>query len=286
MSHKVSTFVWKFSQAKYASRLVLVALADFADDEGYCWPSVKTIAKKARVSERTAQYGIRQLIEIGELAVDPNCGPNGCNVYRVLMPCGGAITDAPPCNPENKPVQRPVENTLEIAPKPSGTVIVQPSEEPSNVPSSSRLPALRHPVGSEENPIPTETEVTQRFISLGMPEKDAKTEAPLLLAFYDSNGWRIGGRSRMISWKGACVTWMGRWQKETKPRQPRQPSLFVRERPSVVLDAIQRRLDGHVANPKSACYRANHSEQDKKDFEWLRARKKAVTDEMIGGGVS
>jgi len=46
-----------------STKLVLLALADIADDTGYCWPSVKTIARKAGVSPRTVQ---RLLLELRE----------------------------------------------------------------------------------------------------------------------------------------------------------------------------------------------------------------------------
>jgi hypothetical protein len=37
------------------AKLVLLALADAADDEGNCWPSVATIAGKAGVTTRTVR---------------------------------------------------------------------------------------------------------------------------------------------------------------------------------------------------------------------------------------
>ena len=67
--------------------LVLLALADHARDDGVCWPSIRTIAAKARVEERSAQRIIRRLIEKGlvEIVAKGGCidGHNVANRYRV-----------------------------------------------------------------------------------------------------------------------------------------------------------------------------------------------------------
>ena len=67
--------------------LVLLALADHARDDGVCWPSIRTIAAKARVEERSAQRILRRLIEKGlvELVTKGGCidGHNVPNRYRV-----------------------------------------------------------------------------------------------------------------------------------------------------------------------------------------------------------
>ena len=67
--------------------LVLLALADHARDDGVCWPSIRTIAAKARVEERSAQRIIRRLIEKGlvEIVTKGGCidGHNVPNRYRV-----------------------------------------------------------------------------------------------------------------------------------------------------------------------------------------------------------
>ena len=49
------------------AKLVLLALADAADDEGNCWPSVATIAGKAGVTTRTVRR--RHIGSIGHAQV-------------------------------------------------------------------------------------------------------------------------------------------------------------------------------------------------------------------------
>ena len=41
--------------------LVVVAMADFCDDQGYCFPSIPTLAQKCRMTERSVQRITRRL---------------------------------------------------------------------------------------------------------------------------------------------------------------------------------------------------------------------------------
>jgi len=77
--------VWKESKQKGTSLLILLALADFAHDDGVCWPSVTTLAKKARTSKRNAQYILRNLIQSGEVKIKENGGPKGTHLYTVTV---------------------------------------------------------------------------------------------------------------------------------------------------------------------------------------------------------
>jgi hypothetical protein len=49
MSVGMLSRVWKHSKARFGDRLVLLAIADFANDAGEAWPSVETLAKKSRL---------------------------------------------------------------------------------------------------------------------------------------------------------------------------------------------------------------------------------------------
>ena len=59
---------WAWDQRLPPSlKLVLMALADAADDEGQCWPSVRTIAVKCCISERTVQRVMKEFKAMGLL---------------------------------------------------------------------------------------------------------------------------------------------------------------------------------------------------------------------------
>lgn len=89
MSVKISSQVWEWSNAEGSSRLVLLALADFCDDDGFCFPGIARVAKKCRINERTVQRCIKELEECGELVVDRQQGAKTAfghtNRFRVTL---------------------------------------------------------------------------------------------------------------------------------------------------------------------------------------------------------
>lgn len=70
MSIKCMNAVWRIEISPPLKKLVLMALADFANDEdGYCWPGITTIAKKCGCSDRSVQMHISELVEDGLLRI-------------------------------------------------------------------------------------------------------------------------------------------------------------------------------------------------------------------------
>lgn len=67
--------VWDDSEASGTDLLVLLAIADAADqDGGNAWPGIDRIAGMCRVSARTVQRSISRLEDLGELIVERNMG--------------------------------------------------------------------------------------------------------------------------------------------------------------------------------------------------------------------
>ncbi|MBP6897329.1 MAG: hypothetical protein KBC94_23175 [Pseudacidovorax sp.] len=85
MSIAVMSRVWEKSSHGGASLLMMLAIADFADDQGRAYPSVATLAQKCRVQPRTANYTIAELKASGELEVKVGAGPRGTNLYRIRL---------------------------------------------------------------------------------------------------------------------------------------------------------------------------------------------------------
>jgi hypothetical protein len=80
------TLVWEHSSQDGNALLLMLALADFADDHGVAFPSVERLAKKSRMSERNAHYVIKGLVEAGELSVERGAGGRkGTNRYQILV---------------------------------------------------------------------------------------------------------------------------------------------------------------------------------------------------------
>ena len=61
MSIRVMSYVWDIPLFKGSDKLVMLCLADHADDKGICWPSIDTIARKSGVSPTTVKTTLKKL---------------------------------------------------------------------------------------------------------------------------------------------------------------------------------------------------------------------------------
>lgn len=84
MSIKRMTGVWDCSKMEGSKRLVMLCLADFANDNGLCWPSYPTIAKKCLISDRQVIRNIQECVDAGELLLISRRGRHKTNIYIIL----------------------------------------------------------------------------------------------------------------------------------------------------------------------------------------------------------
>ena len=71
-----------------AAYRLLACLGTYADKDGWCWPSMPTLADRLGKTRQAVQRSIRQLAEIGYLEVEPRRRPDGSqdrNRYRLLF---------------------------------------------------------------------------------------------------------------------------------------------------------------------------------------------------------
>ena len=77
-------------------KLVLMAPADAADDQGVCWPSVSTLARKCSVSTRTVRRALRVLVDQDLLVAEPRRRPDGSSISnRYRLHLGGGDNSSP-----------------------------------------------------------------------------------------------------------------------------------------------------------------------------------------------
>lgn len=69
---------------------MLLAIADFSDDDGRAYPAVSTLARKCRMTDRNARLILANLRDSGELFVKFGEGPRGANQYQIADPLKGA----------------------------------------------------------------------------------------------------------------------------------------------------------------------------------------------------
>ena len=159
MSVKVMSVIFDRYPNGGGEMLLALALADHAHDDGTSVrPSVRTLAKKTRQSERTVQYQLRKMQACGWLIlVRISSGkPGDTNEYKINSAwltgaksygcnfCTGAIDDIDGCNQQHGRVQNDAETgAIAVAPKP----LLKPSIKPSiNLPPT--------PQGGDEDGIP------------------------------------------------------------------------------------------------------------------------------------
>lgn len=123
MSVKVMAAVWDAEALSPTHRLILLSLADHANDDGICYPSIARLCRRTGLSERSVQGAVSFLQAAGWLRVERNAGPKGCNVFTVCTPAG----DAPPqdMRPRRRcatPPQHVRPTPAGDAPEPSGTI--------------------------------------------------------------------------------------------------------------------------------------------------------------------
>lgn len=87
MSIKLIQQAWE-SQLRGNDLLVLIALADNASDEGYCWPSWQSIMAKTKVSRGTLSSVLNRLEKDGYIVRESRkrgSGSNASNGYFILQ---------------------------------------------------------------------------------------------------------------------------------------------------------------------------------------------------------
>jgi hypothetical protein len=94
MSIKIMSQVWESATVGGSELLVLLALADYSNDEGESiYPSMKSLSKKARLSEDQTRRIIRKLIEEGMVVLVEQGGwrngRNRSNEYKLVLDARG-----------------------------------------------------------------------------------------------------------------------------------------------------------------------------------------------------
>jgi len=85
------TDVWDNCKLSGSALLIVLAMADYCNDDRKCWPATKTLAHKARLSQRHTQRIIARLEEAGYVTVYRNASEWTTNIYE--LPSGARMAD-------------------------------------------------------------------------------------------------------------------------------------------------------------------------------------------------
>lgn len=83
MSLEAITAVLHHSRHPGTTKLVLLTLADLANERGECWPGVDYIARLSNCTARRAVDLIAALERDGTIEIARGKGPRGCNIYSL-----------------------------------------------------------------------------------------------------------------------------------------------------------------------------------------------------------
>lgn len=118
MSAVATAAVWSRSKATGSQLLVLLAVADAANQQGQqSYQSVATLASMARVSESTVHRALAGLLEAGEIVHTGDHAQYGTRIYALGPSMTGGVSLTPP-QQEGGVTQAP-EGVSPVTPKPT-----------------------------------------------------------------------------------------------------------------------------------------------------------------------
>ena len=183
MSIRLMNLAWQV-QLTSTQKLVLIAMADWSNDEGICWPSIAKLASKTSLSERGLRMVIRSLEDLG--LVDTQQKPGKGNLYHLKLDPG--TTFLPPLN-EVPPTPEP---------RSSNTFIDTPMTQPSL-----KRSARQHALPSDWNVGDEEINwALMKFPALTKSEIDNETDR-----FRDY--WIAEGKQK-ADWRATWRNWIRR----------------------------------------------------------------------------
>jgi Helix-turn-helix domain len=230
----VTNWVWNRSKSRHGARLVLLFIADsMRTDGGWAWPSNKEISCKAGLTARAVHTALADLAKLGELEIQYNGGPKGCNRYRVLTTPADIAPpqDPPPADIAPPQILRgsassqvntedPAESagSADIAPpqistptpaESAGGTVIEP--KPKNSPTESSKRETAKTRGSR---------IADDFAVTAEMAEWARREVPGLIAaglgrketdkFIDHWHQASGANARKVDWVAAWRNWMRR----------------------------------------------------------------------------
>lgn len=183
MSIRAMQAVWEHSQQTGGALVVMLAIADYAQDDGDgAYPSVGKLARKARMTDRNVNLLLVDLVAAGEITICRGAGPRGVNIYRINLPglstpeyrssdnisdeniTGEKVSDENISGEKSGKggVKNPVrggeksgkEGVKPASPKPSLRTVIDPSEEPSAIPRVRAAPKPRDVGDNKRAPDP------------------------------------------------------------------------------------------------------------------------------------
>jgi predicted transcriptional regulator len=193
MSLHYTSQAWKTPVTDFKAKLVLLKLADNANDQGIAWPHIETIVSDTSLCRSSVFRALDKLEELG--LITRNRGRN--EVVYQIQKC--------PTDTSRSVSQTPQKCLTDTSTGVSQTLTLTKEQS-------------REHIGEE-------VEKPQRFQKPTIPEVHAYgltltprfLKAQQFVDYYESKGWVIG-KSPMKSWKAAVRTWQAKEKPVGKPQ--------------------------------------------------------------------
>jgi hypothetical protein len=214
VSIKMMTVCWDHSNARGTDLLVLLALADIADDNGECWPSIAHLARKVRLDTRTTQRRIRSLEDLGEVVVirgggrSSSAGGVKSNRYKIVVHIpdeGDGDRGESPGVANRHPGTDAGGRVAPVPPLTLAPVPPEPSMEPSIEPSLSLESDLWKSIHEVTGPDKSDIANVERLLrAKGATPDDVYQKAPAITRHWSSREL-LTPRSLLKHWDAANV---------------------------------------------------------------------------------
>ena len=147
MSVRIMSAVFDIQNITPTQKLILLCLADHADDAGRCYPSMRRLGDRTCLTERAVRKNLRDLEAGGYLRTIAGSGPSGCNVYFVSAKPSQSDAD-PQAEGAPTPGTKSPRNHMppeQGSPTP-GTICPSPPEPRSPKPSRNHQGTISPPI--------------------------------------------------------------------------------------------------------------------------------------------
>jgi hypothetical protein len=214
MSISTMARVWENSTHSGTALLMLLAIADFADDDGKAYPAVSTLARKCRTSPRNANLILAALRDSKELVIRIGKGTKGTNLYQIpKLPPVASFT------PEES-------YTLKPATSPPVASFLKPLKPATDKPSLNHHEPpereQRSPKGSRITPDWKPNYSTVEWAKEKRPDLDPNEVAEKFRDYWSSSA---GKSSTKADWNAAFKYWIRNENENKAPQKSKHTGL-------------------------------------------------------------
>jgi hypothetical protein len=204
MSVDVSTWVWQKSASEGMERMVLLAIAHEAGEDGLAWPSIQQLVEYCRCDRRTVQRGLCAAIERGELKRVLSRDGLHSSTYRfTAVPDGAALATEGAATVSVRggrhlfPPQSPLSTCTQKETACAPPRVAHTRESEDLVLSAEEQNGSTHKKQARPQSF-------DQFRTFCLRNELTEIDVRYLWCGWEANGW-MNGRYKIRSWKDAVI---------------------------------------------------------------------------------